>query len=161
VILSPEKTLADDVATLKITVSDNSDNCVKQIITSVINKNLTAQKFIDARVNGFAAFQAALAGMATDAQSDQIAEWYAGAKKAVIVIDGNVVKPAGAQLLADLALITGKIGVPRSGLVLVTPGSNAYGLLASGGEGSIAERRYQGSLYLGRGSGGIGNPEGG
>ena len=132
VILSPEPTLADDQAALKLSPADDSADLLKQVLASVIKEGLVNNKFIEAKVNGFDGFKQSLAGIEPDDDARQAARLYAQAKKAMIVVDGSTVTFGGAQLLAGLALITGKVGSPRNGIIVVTPGSNANGLLKSG-----------------------------
>jgi len=81
---------------------------------------------------GFEEFKDSLAGIEPGENSSSVAELYARARNAMILIDGNLVNVPGVQLLADLGLITGKIGVPRNGMVLVTPGGNACGISHAG-----------------------------
>lgn len=132
VVLSPEETLVDDLAALKVTVKDNSSDILKQILAAVTKKGLADTGFIEARVEGFHEFKESLSGFKPGEEASSIAQLYAGSQNAMIIIDGSLVTVPGVQLLADLALITGKIGTPRNGLVLVTPGSNACGIHCAG-----------------------------
>lgn len=132
IVVSPEDTLVDDVAVLKVNPEDNSTGFLKEILAAVIKNNVVAGAFVETRVEGFAELQASLEGIEPGAEAIEIAKQYAQAKTAMIVVDGNLVKVPGVQLLADLALITGKIGAARNGLVVVTPGSNAAGIQYAG-----------------------------
>ncbi|NLV17591.1 MAG: molybdopterin-dependent oxidoreductase [Syntrophomonadaceae bacterium] len=130
-VISPEQGLAHDHAALKIN-SDGSVDIVKEIIASVIEQGLVNSSFVENRVNGFEEFKSAFAGIKVSAEAQQAAAMYGNAKKAMIIVDGSVVVPRAVQLLAGLALITGKVGSPRNGIIVVTPGSNATGILAAG-----------------------------
>lgn len=132
IVISPEQTLVDDVAALKVNPDRNSTHFLKEILAAVIKKNAVADSFIKARVEGFEELKASLALIEPGSEASAIAEQYLQAKNAMIVIDGNLVKVSGVQLLADLALITGKVGLARNGLVIVTPGSNANGINYAG-----------------------------
>ena len=101
---------------------------VKGSTAAVIKKGLTAGGF-DAHVEGLKSLRP-LANEPGE-NSSQLPS-LARARNAMIIIDGNLVNVPGVQLLADLALITGKIGVPRNGMVLVTPGGNACGISHAG-----------------------------
>ncbi|MDR9757809.1 MAG: molybdopterin-dependent oxidoreductase [Thermoanaerobacterales bacterium] len=61
-----------------------------------------------------------------------MAELYGKAKNAVIIVDGSMVSPEAVTILADLALVTGKCGRPRNGLIVVTAGGNLAGLRKAG-----------------------------
>ena len=131
VVISPEETLVDDLAALKVS-ADNISGLLKEVLAAVIKKGLTAGGFIEAHVEGFEEFKISLGVIEPGDNSLSVAELYARARNAMILIDGNLVNVPGVQLLADLGLITGKIGVPRNGMVLVTPGGNACGISHAG-----------------------------
>jgi formate dehydrogenase major subunit len=127
VIVSSEPSLADDFATLKI-MPDNSTDILKQVLASVIKQNLTAKAYIEKNVIGFEEIKQALADINPSDEANKAAELYAKAKKAMIMVDGTTVTTAGVQLLAALALITGRVGSPRNGLIVILAGGNATGL---------------------------------
>ena len=66
----------------------------------------------------------------TDAAN--LAKMYGEAKKAIIVIDDDIVTEDTYKLLADAAVITGKIGKPHSGIIIVRSSSNAQGFIDIG-----------------------------
>lgn len=61
-----------------------------------------------------------------------IAKLYGEAKKAVIVIDEDTVSSSAIKLLADIAVICGKVGNPHRGIILVRSKNNSQGLLDMG-----------------------------
>jgi formate dehydrogenase major subunit len=131
VTISPEAGWSRGIATLQIT-SENTTAFIKQIIKAIINANYTNTSYIEARVNGFAELQKALAAVTVSGEAQAAAQIYGPARKAMIVVDGYSVTAAAVELLADMALITGKIGSPRNGLTVVTPGSNQSGVYNAG-----------------------------
>lgn len=131
IVLSPDSGLTEDQATIKVK-SDGSISILKEIIAAVIAQGLVNKNYIERRVDGYEEFKAAFTGVQPSAEATRIADLYAKSKKAMIVVDGNFVVAGAVQLLTGLALITGKIGSPRDGIVVVTSGSNAAGLSASG-----------------------------
>jgi formate dehydrogenase major subunit len=62
----------------------------------------------------------------------KLAKMYGEAKKAIIVVDDDMVTADSCKLLADAAVITGKIGKPHSGIITVCSNSNAQGFIDMG-----------------------------
>lgn len=57
---------------------------------------------------------------------------YANAKKAMIVFEQNVVSVEAAEILADIAVVSGHIGSPRDGILEVKSKNNSQGLVDMG-----------------------------
>lgn len=127
VTLSSANGLADDLAALKV-CPENSTAFLKQVLAAAIELDQTKGEQID----GFAEAKQVLAAVTTDEDSRKIAEAYSQAKNAVIIIDGSTVSPEAVTILADLALVSGKCGRPRNGLLIVTPGGNLAGIRQAG-----------------------------
>jgi formate dehydrogenase major subunit len=81
---------------------------------------------------GYQALQEYLRTTVPGNQALEIAALYTGAKKAMILVDGYTISAAGVELLADLALITGRVGSPRNGIIVISPGGNGTGVWQSG-----------------------------
>ena len=79
-------------------------------------------------IEGFDAFAASVADAEVCDEIKAAAEAYAGAKKAMIVFQQNVVSEEAAALLADIALLSGHIGKPRDGILEVKAKNNSQGL---------------------------------
>lgn len=71
-------------------------------------------------------------GAADDENASKLAKMYAEAKKAMIVVDDDKVTADAYKLLADAAVITGKVGKPHSGIIVVRSNSNAQGFIDMG-----------------------------
>ena len=62
----------------------------------------------------------------------KLAKMYGEAKKAIIVVDDDIVTADSYKLIADAAVITGKIGKPHSGIITVRSNSNSQGFIDMG-----------------------------
>ncbi|CFX22265.1 Molybdopterin oxidoreductase [Syntrophomonas zehnderi OL-4] len=131
IVLSPEKTLVDDLARLKACPPD-STSFIKEILACVIAQNLVNSSFIEERTTGYQELSSALKTLTPGETAQQIASLYANATKAMILVDGYNVTAAAIELLADLAVLTGKIGSPRNGIIVINPGGNASGIWQAG-----------------------------
>ncbi|MDR1571115.1 MAG: FAD-dependent oxidoreductase [Clostridiales Family XIII bacterium] len=83
-------------------------------------------------IEGFDAFAADLAQVKAGDEAKEVAALYAGAKKAMIVFQQNLVTTEAATLLADIALVSGHIGSPRDGILQVKSKNNSQGLIDLG-----------------------------
>ncbi|MBQ1396611.1 MAG: FAD-dependent oxidoreductase [Eubacterium sp.] len=85
-----------------------------------------------ADLEGFEAFRASVEDAEVTEDVKAVTELYAGAKKAMIVFQQNVVSVEAAALLADIAAISGHIGTPRDGILEVKAKNNSQGLVDMG-----------------------------
>ena len=85
-----------------------------------------------ADLEGFEAFRASVGDAEVTEDVKAVTELYAGAKKAMIVFQQNVVSVEAAALLADIAAISGHIGTPRDGILEVKAKNNSQGLVDMG-----------------------------
>ncbi len=83
-------------------------------------------------MEGYEAFVKSLGKGTISDEAAQIAALYGGAKKAMIVFQQNEVSTACAALLADLAVLSGHIGSPRNGILMVKGKNNSEGLTQLG-----------------------------
>ena len=81
-----------------------------------------------ADLEGYAELSEALSKVRPTKEMKEIADLYAGAKKAMIVFQQNVLSVGAATLIADAALISGHIGSPRDGILEVRAKNNSQGL---------------------------------
>lgn len=117
----------------KAVYTENNLDFLKQIAKAVADgKADAAEVFEKAGAAGYAEFAASLASVQVSAEAAEIAGLYQGAKKAMIVFQQNVVSVNCATLLADLALLSGHIGGPRDGIVMVKSKNNSQGLVQLG-----------------------------
>jgi len=128
VVLGAENSLTADQAALEV----NPENCtsfLKQVLAAVIKMNLACA---GEKVAGYDEIKQALSSVTLGEGAEKVAEVYGKAKNAVIIVDGSMVSAEAVTILADLALVTGKCGRPRNGLIVVTPGGNLAGLRKAG-----------------------------
>lgn len=116
-IISPERTLADDEAVIKISAEDNTQ-FLREIITilDVNNKKDDADK---------------LSSIKAGKEAEQIAELYGKSEKSIILVDAYSVSPHATELLAYMAQHDESDGKSRS-ILLINPGANAVGLSYAG-----------------------------
>lgn len=155
IVLSDEPTLVDNMSALRI-ISDNSTEIVKQIMAALIDEGLIDETLIEKSAEGWASLRQRLETVTPADYARQAARLYGSASKAMIIVDGFTVSAGGAALLADLAVVAGKIGVPGKGIVVVNPGANTIGVWQAGfvGEGpeivqSIRSGEIRSALVIG------------
>ena len=120
-INTPETKTAFDFAE-KVIETENSTAFLKGMAKALIDMGKTSD------IEGFDAFAASVADAEVCDEIKAAAEAYAGAKKAMIVFQQNVVSEEAAALLADIALLSGHIGKPRDGILEVKAKNNSQGL---------------------------------
>jgi len=131
IVISPEVTLVDDIAQLKACPPNNTA-FIKEVLAAIVAKNLTNEHFVQARAEGYDELGSALKAIKPGEESQKIALAYAKAKKAMILVDGYMISAAAVELLADLMVLTGKVGSPRNGMIIINPGANASGIWQAG-----------------------------
>ena len=81
---------------------------------------------------GFDEFAASLAKVKVSDDAKAVAELYGNAKKAMIVFQQNLATTDAATLLADIAVVSGHIGSPRDGILMMKAKNNSQGLVDLG-----------------------------
>ena len=85
-----------------------------------------------ANLPGFDGLKKSLNKFKVTDEAKEIAEIYAGAQKAMIVFQQNVLSEEAAGLIADIAAISGHIGKPRDGILEIKSKNNSQGLIDMG-----------------------------
>jgi formate dehydrogenase major subunit len=124
-INTPESQTSYEFAA-KVIDTDNSTAFLKGLAKALIDMGKTSD------AEGFDAFAASVADAAVCDEIKAVAEAYAGAKKAMIVFQQNVLSVEAATLIADIALLSGHIGGPRDGILEVKAKNNSQGLVDMG-----------------------------
>ncbi len=87
---------------------------------------------------GFDAFAESLAEVVPGPEARELAALYAGARKAMLLFQQNVLSVEAAALLGELAALSGHLGAPRDGILVLKARSNSQGLsdlgIQAGGE---------------------------
>ncbi len=124
----------------KAVYTDNNPGFLKQVAkvlaetkTAASGKSL-AQSAAEADAADLQneAFLSSVADAAVSNEAAEIAVLYQNAKKAMIVFQQHVVSVSCAELLADIAVLSGHIGSPRDGIVMLKPKNNSQGLVQLG-----------------------------
>jgi formate dehydrogenase major subunit len=109
------------------TVYVNNDvNFLKEVAKALLDMGKKSN------AEGFDEFTASIAKVKTSDDAKEIAELYGNAKKAMIVFQQNLVTADAASLLANIAVISGPIGSPRDGILMVKAKNNSQGLIDLG-----------------------------
>lgn len=81
---------------------------------------------------GFEAFADSLQGVKVSPDMARVAALYGETKKAMVVVSQNALTQQAAALLGNIALLSGHIGSPRDGILLLRPKNNSQGLVDLG-----------------------------
>lgn len=114
-----------DFAEKVIYVDDNVAS-IKEIAKALLDMGK------EGKADDFEEFKASLEGVVVSEDMKEVADVYAGAKKAMIVFQQNVLSVGAATMIADIALLSGHIGSPRDGIVMLKAKNNSQGLVDLG-----------------------------
>ena len=127
VLVNPEGYEQDHMSFVYKTVTtDNSLGFFKAVAKALVEMGKGADK------EGFDAFKASVDGATVCEEAKAVAELYANAKKAMIVFQQNVVSVEAAELLSDIAVVSGHIGKARDGILMLRAKNNSQGLVDMG-----------------------------
>ena len=105
---------------------ENSLGFLKEIAKAIVDSGKAKQ------AEAYDAFAASLANVKVSDAAKEIADAYLGAKKAMIVYQQNNLTVDAAKLIGDIALLSGHIGGPRNGILMIKPKNNSQGLVDLG-----------------------------
>ncbi len=131
IVLSSQKTRAQEWAAVSPVLGDDQ-SFFKGLIKALLELGLVNEAEVNKGVNGYPELKEYLKDAQVTETMRAIAKAYGSAKKAIIIVDEDSVTPVTIQLLADMAVITGMIGKPQRGLILVRSKNNTQGLLDMG-----------------------------
>ncbi len=106
---------------------DNNVTFLKEVVKALIDAGKTPQN-----AEGFDALKDSLKNVVVSDAAKEIAEKYGLAKKAMIVFGQNFVTTQAAQMIANIAVISGHIGAPRNGILQLKSKNNSQGLVDLG-----------------------------
>ncbi len=110
----------------KVIYVKNDVTFLKEIAKALLDMGKTS------KAEGFDEFAASLAKVKVSDDAKAVAELYGNAKKAMIVYQQNFVTTDAAVLIADIAVVSGHIGTPRDGILMVKAKNNSQGLIDLG-----------------------------
>lgn len=126
IVINTEEAKSNFAFASKVVNADNSTAILKEIAKALIESGKTSDG------ENFEEFEMSLADVEAGADAREIAEIYGGAKKAMIVFQQNVLSVAAAELIAQIAALSGHIGSPRDGILEVKPKNNSQGIIDIG-----------------------------
>lgn len=110
----------------KTIYTDNDLNALKQIAKVIIDSGNAVQ------ASGYEAFADSIKDIKVADEIRVAAEAYANAKHSMIVFAQNFATMEAAELIADIAVVSGHIGSPRNGILQVKAKNNSQGLVDMG-----------------------------
>lgn len=126
--INPEPTYLDEEA-FKVLRPENSVEFLKALLKALIEEGLTAGA---SRAEGFERMKEWLSDVAVPEDVREIARIYGGAKNAVVVFDHERMTKDAERLIASIAVVSGHIGRPRNGIIMLRAKNNAQGLVDMG-----------------------------
>ncbi|ADL07029.1 NAD(P)-binding protein [Thermosediminibacter oceani] len=135
VVINPEPSIADEWAH-KVVRPENSVDFLKALLKGLIEEGFTSGA---ARAEGFEELKASLADTAVSDDIREIARLYGKAGNAMVVFDHERLTRDAERLIASIAVVSGHIGRPRNGIVMLKAKGNAQGLVDMGVTADAAE----------------------
>lgn len=138
---------ADELAAMRINPNGGL-SLLKQLVRAALDFS-EAEKF-----PGFDKLADALADVTVNEEAYKAFELYIGAKKSVIMFEQNRITKDAALLLANFAMLCGRLGKKGSGIIQLKPNANSQGLadlgVKSRGElrRAIADGKIKGLLVF-------------
>ncbi len=110
----------------KVVYTDNDLSFLKQMAKAIIDGGAKTD------MEGYEAFAAALGDVVVSEEAAAVAALYKNAKKAMLLFQQNVVSVSCAEMIANIAVLSGHIGKPRDGIVMLKSKNNSQGLAQLG-----------------------------
>lgn len=135
IIISPEGSIADDQAALRICPQDNDVDLLLQVLAALSKKQPPDQGDIDKAQPLYrspAELAQQVAKQPVSRAAEQIAGLYGNAKRALILVDGYSCSDNAVQVMSGLAALNDPGGAPAHGIMVVSPGGNAGGIWQAG-----------------------------
>lgn len=110
----------------KIIKTKNDVSVLKEIAKALIDNGCKSS------AKNFANFKKSLSDVKVSKNMAELAEIYGDAKKAMFVFQQNNMSVEAAEMIADIALLSGHIGGARDGILEVKPKNNSQGLIDLG-----------------------------
>lgn len=121
IIISQERTLADNIAFQKI--SDNNSVFWREVLAAVIKNGWYSSEFMQKHADRLSSLAGNMEGLAIGEQAVQLAEVFSKSEKTMIMVDGYSVDSEELGLIAELILMTEPAESPGR-IIVVTPGAN-------------------------------------
>jgi formate dehydrogenase major subunit len=122
VVINDFSSHIDDWAAKKIHPK-NDLLILKEILKAIIDLGYQPED-----AHGFEDLKEALKGIEVRKEAIEIAKEYTKSKRAIIVFDQNYLTSEAAKLIAEVAVVSGKIGKANQGIIQLKPKNNSQGL---------------------------------
>ena len=129
--VSSQKTRAQEWSKISSN-PENSLDFFKALIKALIEMGFVNEKEISKSANGFEELKNCVSNVPLTDEIRSIAKMYGEAKKAMILVDGDTVTKDAVKLLANIAVITRKVGAPHRGIIVLDSKNNSQGMLDMG-----------------------------
>ncbi len=106
--------------------TENNLSFLKEVAKGLIEMGSTST------ISGFDEFANSLKGEKVSEEAKMVADTYGKAKKAMIVFSQNLASVDTATMIGNIALLSGHIGSPRDGILMVKAKNNSQGLVDMG-----------------------------
>lgn len=126
IVINTEEASSSFEFASKVINVENDVNCLKAVAKALIDSGKSSE------IEGFDAFKKSLKNVRVSKEIAEIAAIYAGAKKAMIVYQQNTLSVEAGALIGDIALLSGHIGTPRDGVLMVKAKNNSQGIVDLG-----------------------------
>jgi len=112
--------------------TENNLEFLKSFIKSLMEQKFADKDKVSKTANGFDALAEYVKNASDNTDATKVAKMYGEAKKAIIVVDEDIVSEDGIKLIADAAVITEKVGKPHRGIIVVRSKANTQGVIDMG-----------------------------
>lgn len=126
IVINTEEASSSFEFASKVINVENDVNCLKAVAKALIDSGKSSE------IEGFDVFKKSLKNVRVSKEIAEIAAIYAGAKKAMIVYQQNTLSVEAGALIGDIALLSGHIGTPRDGVLMVKAKNNSQGIVNLG-----------------------------
>lgn len=131
VVLSTDKADSSYPFAYKVVNIENDLGFLKKMAKALVGSSKTASG------EGFEDFVKSLEDTTPCDEAAEVAKIYGDARKAMIVYQQNNISVEAAKMISNISLLSGHIGSPRDGILMVRPKNNTQGLADLGIHGSI------------------------
>jgi formate dehydrogenase major subunit len=124
VVINPEPSYLDEDA-VKVLRPENNVEFLKALLKALIEEGFTAGV---SKAEGFEQLKESLAVVTVPEDLREVARIYGQAKNAMVVFDHERMTKDAERLVASIAVVSGHIGKPRNGIIMLRGKNNAQGL---------------------------------
>ncbi|MGB9812061.1 MAG: NAD(P)-binding protein [Thermovenabulum sp.] len=124
IVVNNKKTIADDWADVVIRPENDTD-FIKAIIKALLEEGVNPGI---SSLEGFEDLRKSIENVVVSDEVKEIAKLYGKAKNAVVIFDHDRLTKEAERLIAHMAVVSGHIGRPRNGILMLRSKNNSQGL---------------------------------